>query len=284
MKKIIIFLTLISSSMAYSNYRVSFSSLSISTRLRSGRTNATIHQQNITIIRNSVNEGIYYITPKLNILSFNDHNFYHFDLNLYDQRRLGFEVTFKGLNLNGNHIPSTSSDDVTSANFHEDWRSRASTNYSGKYHFVIPPGTPDFKNKDLGSIIQDNTGTTITVLATLTLITEKPLKVTVPDINFGDVLTTKNSVTKTGNILIRGKKDTDITLSISNPRFKLSRVNKKPGEIDAQAAINGQTQGIRGTIDSRGNLTKNLSVTISNFSTLDSGKYSGSVTININSN
>lgn len=284
MKKIIIFLILITSSMAYSNYRVSSSSLPILRRLPSEHSYTTIYQQNIVIIRNSVNEKISYTTPNLNILSLNDLNHYEFELGLYNQRNLGFEVNFQALSLNGGSLSSLSTSNSKTAKFMENLQSRTLTNYTAKYSFVIPLGTPDFKNKDLGWIMQDKTTATKVILGNLTLITEVPLCVTVPDIDFGDVLTTKNVATKNGNILITGKKGTNVTLSISNPKFKLSRIDKNSGEIEAQASIDGQTQGIKETINSKSNLTKNLSVTISNFSTLDSGKYSGSVTINIDSN
>ena len=155
-------------------------------------------------------------------------------------------------------------------------------NVAANFHLTIQANTPDFKNVILGSFRQQ--GTTTVDMGTLSLVTLNPLTVEVPDIDFGDVIIDSGSQTKSGVITVKGTANTKITFDISNPHFKLHKVGDPKHSIKATANIDGRTIRQEDYIRNDSNLTKTLNITISKYSNLPPGKYSGDLIININSN
>ena len=159
------------------------------------------------------------------------------------------------------------------------------TNYlNADFQVKIPPNSPDFKDVLLGRISSDDKGEN---MGTITLITLKPLELSVPDIDFGDVLTTSGSQTRSGVITITGSKNTKVNYSHNSGIIYLYKDAKSKSRKSIKATWN-ITDGILNktkiTIPSTEIIHGKLEVKISNYEKLDPGKYQGDVEIEVNTN
>ncbi|MCK5779420.1 MAG: hypothetical protein KAH04_00260, partial [Psychrilyobacter sp.] len=121
-------------------------------------------------------------------------------------------------------------------------------------------------------------------MGTITLITLKPLELSVPDIDFGDVLTTSGSQTRSGDITITGSENTIVKYSHNKGSIDLYNGDKSQFIKASWNITGGELNETQITIPSTEIIHRKLEVKISNYEKLDPGKYQGDVEIEVNTN
>lgn len=228
-----------------------------------------IHRPNIVITRNFITEAVAVEIPSFNLYTINTDEDTNLDTNYNSElyRDHGAWIIFKHIDrkLSGEYI-----NDQEILEF-----------YYG-LNILIRSGTPDFTSNIKGII--DRPGITLFNIGTITLKTEIPIQVEVPDINFGDVFVDSGSQTKSGDIIVEGVANTKISFEILTPSFKLYKIGDTSNGIHAIANIDNHVIKHEDTIKNNNYLIKKLNITILGFSDLSTGRYEGDLTIDINSN
>lgn len=278
-KNILLFVFFSFFSYGYSQVNYTLDYTEVIYREAGGHT-VTIYRPQIKITRISENEDVNISINRIKLYSINGNDY--LDLKLYLNPSLEYNkyLTLNKLTLTGGSF-TASNLDHNPISVINTWSSNPHKEMTGDFNIAIPRKTPDFGRTSIGDLVFPN-GARFN-RGEISLVTLHPLTVNIPDIDFGDILVTSGTLTKSGQITVTGSANTKVSFDIPVHDFKLYKRGSSNG-VSASADIDGRILKHEDAIRSNGNLTKNLNVTISNFSTLPPGRYEGDLLININSN